>query len=275
VPLALILSSHVAASRVGGSAQALALANFGIDPMEVPTVLFSRHPGWGAPGGGAVTSELFEGMLQGVEANGLFAHADLVVTGYFASPEQVAIAAAAIDRVRAAGPVRVIVDPIMGEAGKGLYVRADVAEAIAAELAPRADVVAPNAWELEQLTGMSVTDAASAVEAARKLGRPTLVSSINCGEDIGVVYADAGGAWLAAHRRCPKAPSGTGDLLTALYAAAMLEELSAPERLARAVGGVALAVEAADMWDAPELPIVALGARLKDQPSPVRIEQIA
>jgi pyridoxine kinase len=272
VPLALILSSHVAASRVGGSAQALALSLFKIDPVEVPTVLFGRHPGWGAPGGAAVSAEVFEGMLQGVEANGLFALTDLILTGYFASPEQVAIAAGAI---RACPHAKIIVDPIMGDAGKGLYVRADVAEAIADELVPLAHIVAPNAWELERLTGVPVTDAGSAVEAARRLGRPTLVSSIDCGEEIGVVYADSEGAWLAAHRRFAKAPSGTGDLLTALYAARLLEPATAPERLSTAVGGVALAVEAADMWGAPELPIVALGHRLKDEPSPVRIEQIA
>ena len=54
MPLALILSSHVAASRVGGSAQALALAQFKIDSIVVPTVLYGRHPGWGPPGGAPV-----------------------------------------------------------------------------------------------------------------------------------------------------------------------------------------------------------------------------
>ncbi|HYG28060.1 MAG TPA: PfkB family carbohydrate kinase [Caulobacteraceae bacterium] len=271
MPLALILSSHVAGSRVGGSAQALSLAPFRIAPVEVPTVLFGRHPGWGAPGGAAVEAATFEGMLEGIEANGLFDLADLVITGYFVSPEQVAIAARAIRRCPNA---RIVVDPIMGDAGRELYVKPQVAAAIARELVPLADVVAPNAWELSRLSGIKVDDAASAVEAARRLGRPTLVSSIDCGEEIGVVYATPEGAWLAAHRKLEHAPNGTGDLLTALFAAAMLEDLSPPERLARAVGGVALAVEAAQMWQAPELPIVALGARLKDEPAPVRIEKI-
>ena len=282
MPLALLLSSHVAASRVGAQVQAMALSQFRIDPVEVPTVLFGRHPGWGAPGGAAVAAEVFAGMLEGVEAQGLFGLTDLLLTGYFASAEQVRIAALTIDKVRAASrngayaarPL-VIVDPIMGDTAKGLYIRADVAEAIARELLPLADVVAPNAWELERLTGVTVTDAASAVEAARRLGKPTLVSSIDCGDEIGVVYAAPEGAWLASHRRLATAPSGTGDLLTALFAARLLEPATAPERLSMAVGGVALAVEAADMWDAPELPVVALGPRLKDEPAPVRIEQIA
>jgi len=74
--MALIMSSHVAGSRVGGSAQALALTQFKIDPVVIPTVLYGRHPGWGAPGGAQVPIEAFEGMLDGVEANGLFVEMD-------------------------------------------------------------------------------------------------------------------------------------------------------------------------------------------------------
>lgn len=272
MPLALIISSHVAGSRVGGSAQALVLAAFGIDTIEVPTVLFGRHPGWGAPGGGTVPVETFEGMLEGVCDNGLFDRADLVMTGYFASAEQVVIAAEA---ARACPNAVVIVDPIMGDTDKGLYVPEDVVDAIEHELAPIAHLISPNAWEAERLTGIRIDGPPAAVAAARKLERPALISSVPCGGEIGVVYADPRGAWLAAHRRLEAAPNGTGDLLTALFAALLLEDIPPDERLRRVVGGVALAVEAAEEWQAPELPIVALGARLKDQPAPVRVEQIA
>jgi len=85
MPLALIISSHVAGSRVGASAQATALVQFRIDSMVVPTVLFGRHPGWGVPGGAPVPIEVLEGMLDGMEANGLFGLTDIVITGYFAS----------------------------------------------------------------------------------------------------------------------------------------------------------------------------------------------
>lgn len=96
----LILSSHVAASRVGGGAQALALARLGIEPILVPTVLLGRHPGHGPPGGAAVDAETFEAVIGGVEAQGLFAKLDAVITGHFSSPEQVAIAAETLGRVK-------------------------------------------------------------------------------------------------------------------------------------------------------------------------------
>jgi pyridoxine kinase len=107
------------------------------------------------------------------------------------------------------------------------------------------------------------------------LGLPTLVSSVRRGGEIGVVYADKREAWLAAHPRADKAPSGTGDLLTALYAAAMLSGQPVTYGLVRAVGGLAETITAANNWGARDLPIVAMGARIT-QPSPiVRLERLA
>jgi pyridoxine kinase len=275
MPLALILSSHVAASRVGGLAQALALMPFGIDPVPVPTVLFGRHPGWGAPGGAAVDDEVFEGMLDGVEANGLFARVDMVVTGYFGSPGQTAAAARAIDRVRAANPLAgVLVDPIMGDIGPGLYVKREVAEAVATELIPRADWLTPNQWELARLAG-PVLSAQGAVWRARSLGKPMLVTSIPCGEGrIGLVLATAKDAVLFSHDRLDKVPHGTGDLVTAVFAAGLIrgeEAVVAAERAARAA---AQAVEAAVEWGSPELPLVALGERLVHPVARISVERI-
>jgi pyridoxine kinase len=225
---------------------------------------------------------VIEGMLDGVEANGLFSLTDLVITGYFASPAQVRAAARAIDAVRAApregSPPRrptIIVDPTLGDTGKGLYVPAEVAEAIAAELIPRADLVACNAWELQRLTGAEAGEPGAAIRAARLLNKPTLVSSVQRGNEIGVVYADRKEAWLAAHAKVVRAPNGTGDLLTALYAASILEGQTLSYGLARAVGGVAETVTAANIWNAPELPIVAMAARIKQTSPTVRIERLA
>lgn len=261
--------------------QALALAEFKIDPVLVPTVLYGRHPGWGAPGGGPVPIELFDGMLDGVAANGILERTDLVITGYFASAAQVRAAARAVEAVRAAPrdeearrPL-IVVDPTMGDSGKGFYVPAEVAEALARELLPLADYVAPNAWELERLTGASARDPRAAVTSARLLGKPTLVSSIVRGQEIGVVYADRGEAWFAAHNRAPEAPRGTGDLLTALFAAALIEGQPVSYALARAVSGVAETIALAGMWNSPELPVVAMGPKIKVASPIVRIERLA
>jgi pyridoxine kinase len=204
-------------------------------------------------------------MLGGVEAQGLFGGLDAAITGHFSSAEQVAVAAEALTRVKRASPAaRIIVDPIMGDADKGLYVREPVAEALAAELVPDADFLAPNAWELARLSRRPVDDAASAVAAARALGRPTLVSSLAEDDGIGVAYIDAHDAWLAVHPRRRTAPKGTGDLLTATFAAALVLGRAPAEALAIAVGAVAEAVELAAAMD--ELPIDALPTALAPSP---------
>lgn len=282
MPLALIVSSFVAGSRVGGFAQALAFSVLGVDPVLAPTVTFGRHPGWGAPGGAAVDADVLRGVLEGVEAQGLLGLADVILTGYFASGEQVEVAANAIDRARAANrtgaatpTLRVIVDPILGDDPGGLYVKPEVEAAIRTHLLPRADLLAPNRWELERLSGTPVTDAASALKAARSLGAAVLASSIPAGADrLGVLYADADQAWLATHGRAASAPHGTGDLLTALFAAALIDGLPPPTALTRAVAGVVDAVDAALAWGAPELPLVALGARMLTPSAPVTLETL-
>jgi pyridoxine kinase len=282
MPLALIISSHVAGSQVGASAQAAALAQFRIESMVTPTVLYGRHPGWGIPGGAPVPIEVFEGMLDGIEANGLFGQVDLVITGYFASAAQVRAAARVIDAVRetprqgaATRKPVIVVDPTMGDAGKGLYIPSETADEIIADLVPRADVVACNAWELQKLTGADSRDPIAAMKAARLLGKTTLVSSVHRGAEIGAVLADRKEAWLAAHAKSDHSPNGTGDLLTALYAASILEGQTFSYGLARAVGGVADTVTAANIYNSPELPIVMMGARIKQTSPTVRIERLA
>lgn len=273
MPNVLILSSYVAASRVGGGAQALAFARLGVEPILVPTVLFGRHPGWGPPGGGPVEAGTMQAMLDAIAYQGLFSQIDAVITGYFSRADQVTTAMRAISGIRAANPaVAVVVDPVMGDAGKGLYVNPAVAEAVTEELVPRADLITPNAWELSRLSHHPVFDPTSAVAAARALDRAVAVTSIEAGDDIGVVYADAKEAYLAAHARKAQVPNGTGDLLTALMAAAVIDLLAPREALAMAVGGVAEAVAAS--VGHKELPITALPVELA-RSDRVRLEMLS
>ena len=272
-----ILSSFVATSRVGGLAQALVFAALGHEASLIPTVLFGRHPGLGAPGGGAVGPETFEGVLHGAEANQGISTARMILTGYFALPAQVKMAADAIDRTKLnLHPPFVLVDPILGDAASGLYVKPEVEAAIREHLIPRADLIAPNLWELSRLTGQSIATAQEAVIAARSLNAPVLVSSVPAGEDqIGVLHVGAASAWLAAHARAFNAPKGTGDLLTALFAAAMLEGASNDTALIRATGGVADAVEAAVAAGLPDLPIAAMSDSFRSPKSRVVLSTLA
>jgi pyridoxine kinase len=163
-----------------------------------------------------------------------------------------------------------LVDPILGDEDRGLYVAQAVAEALPLDLVPRASLLAPNAWELERLTGMQIPDAYGAFAAARSLGRPVLVSSIPAGSETGVLWADAKVAWLATHPRLERVPKGTGDLLAALFAAALVEGDDPEAALGSSVGKLAarLAKGPEDLLD-DEPATDALGGN-RDAPVTVR-----
>jgi len=276
MPLALVLSSFVAASRIGGAGQQYVLAAHGIDPVLAPTVMYGRSPARGSQGQ-VTPPDVFARMLADIEADALFGMVDLVITGHFSLVEQVQIAADTLARVRAASERRpvIVVDPILGDAPGGLYVRPEVAEAVAARLVPLADWITPNLWELGYLAGGEISDAHAAVAAARRLGKAALVSSAPAGEDeTGLLFVEAEAATLFAHPRLPKAPNGTGDLVTASFGAGLVEGLTPLAAAERAARAAAEAVKAAQDWRAPELPIVALGPRLVRPTAQVRIERL-
>jgi pyridoxine kinase len=276
MPLALVLSSFVAASRIGGAAQQYLLAAHGIDPVLVPTVMLGRNPARGAHGQ-ATPPDLFAQMLADVEADALFGLVDLVITGHFSLVEQVEIAAGVLVRVQAAASRRpvVVVDPILGDTPKGLYVSAAVAEAVASRLVPLADWITPNLWELGYLTGAPIESAEAAVLAARRLGKPALVTSVPAGpDDIGLLLVRSDDAILFAHPRLPQALSGTGDLVTASFGAGLVQGMDPAAAAERAARAASEAAHAAQAWRAPELPIVALGQRLVRPMAEVRIQRL-
>lgn len=283
MPLALILSSFVAASRIGGAAQQYVLAAHKIDPVLAPTVMFGRTPARG--GKGEVTQpDVFRRMLGDIEADALFGMVDLIITGHFSTPEQVEIAAGVVERVRDAersnggGPGHrplVIVDPILGDAPKGLYVQYEVAEQVEERLVPLADWITPNLWELGFLTDRPVETAVQARDAARALGRPALITSAPAGPDeIGLLYVDAEEAVLFAHPRLDSAPNGTGDLVTASFGAGLVEGMAPRDAAQRAARAAKMAVDAAKAWRTTELPIVAIADRLANPDAEVRTETV-
>lgn len=228
VPVALIMSSFVAASRIGGGAQQYVLAAHRIDPVLTPTVLLGRSPAKGSQGA-ATQPDVFRRMLAEMEADAIFGLVDLVITGYFSLVEQVEIAAGVFERIRASSerqPV-VVVNPVMGDDPGGLYVDAQVAEAIASQLLPVADWIIPNVWELGRLNGRDLTTAQEVRDAARALGRPALVTSVPAEPgQIGLLLVSDAEAVLFVHASQDHVPDGTGDLVTASFGAGLVEGLN-------------------------------------------------
>jgi len=274
--VALIISSLVSASRIGGGAQQYVLAAHNIDPVLAPTVLFGRSPATGGHGE-VTTSEVLRRMLGDIEADAMFGDLDLVITGYFALPEQVEIAAELLERVRAksARPPLVVVDPIMGDAPGGLYISRETADAVMARLVPLADWITPNIWEMSRLSGRDLDRAEDVAAACAELGRRALVTSVPAGEDeIGLLLCDGAERVLFAHRRLPRAPKGAGDLVTASFGAGLVKGLAPIEAAERAARTAAETVESALNGRSSELPLITLSERLAKPTAKVRMERL-
>lgn len=247
------IQSQVIGARVGNSVAAFAMERLGVRVLQAPTVILGRRPDLGAPGGGAVPADLLGAMLDGFAASAALNEIDAVLTGYLGESAHVAPILDIVQRVKAANPHAVFVcDPVLGDDGK-IYVNDELADAMLHGLVPHADWLAPNAFELGLMTGKSIDNLESARDAARRFGKPVLVSSIRTAIGIGNLYAAPGADWFCETARLPRAPKGTGDLLTALFVARRVRGETAPVSLEAATGAVydiivrSLAAESEDL----------------------------
>lgn len=249
----LSFQSQVVGARVGNSVAAFAMERVGVRVLQIPTTLLGRRPDRGAPGGGPLPAETLGALFDGLAGDGLLREIDAVLTGYVGDGDQVAPILDAVERVKAANPHAVFVcDPVLGDDGK-LFVREAIADAVINGLAPRADWLAPNVFELGVMTGRTVEDLQSARDAARRFGKPVLVSSIRTATGMGVLHASPTGDWFSETPRLPRAPKGTGDLLTGLFVARRVQGQAPAVALEAATGAVydvivrSLAAESEDL----------------------------
>jgi pyridoxine kinase len=238
----LAISSQVARGHVGLSAAVPALQALGYSVIALPTVMLSNHPGHGQVAGQRIDPTLLRQMLVTLDGHGWLKEVDTVLSGYLPTSEHVAVVAEAVALVRRHVPgVIYACDPVLGDDPKGLYIAEDAARALAEILVPLADVAFPNRFELEWLTGQRVTDAASAVHAAAKLGAEwTVATSIPHGTaELATIAVGREEAWLSAVARQENVPNGTGDLFAALFTGYVGQgEQTAQSALATAVAMV-------------------------------------
>jgi len=236
----LSIQSEVVHGHVGNAVARFALQRLGHEVWSLPTVLLSSHAGYATVAGEALSADLLRRLVGGLDANGWLAQCDAVLSGYLGHVEQAGVVADAVRRVKAANPKALYcLDPVFGDAGRA-YAKPGVAEAMARELLPLADIVTPNAFELGSLASIPIRSADDAREAARRLGRPIVVATSVPANDgrIGTLAVEAGEAWLAATPLLENPPHGSGDLLAALFLGHRLAGRALDDALARATSAV-------------------------------------
>jgi len=255
----LSIQSEVVRGHVGNGAARFALQRLGVDVLAVPTTLLSNHPGHGRFEGQAVASTLIASLLLGLNQHGWLASCSAAISGYLGNADQARVIADAIGLIKRASPSFLyLCDPVFGD-DRGAYARPGVAESMARDLLPLADIAAPNRFELSSLTSRQIKGPRDAVAAARLLGvRETVVTSVPCpAGETGNVVVTCDGAWLCASPRLENVPSGTGDLLAAVYLAARLGGLAPDAALSRTSSCIHDIIEDSVAARADELTLVA------------------
>jgi pyridoxine kinase len=245
----LSIQSSVAYGHVGNSAAVFPLQRLGIEVWPVITVHFSNHTGYGQWRGPLLAADDLREVITGIEERGVLGRCEAVLSGYQGAEEVGAVVLDAVQRVKAVnGDAVYCCDPVMGDTGRGFFVRPGIPEFMRDQVVPAADIATPNHFELDFLTGQpertATMDAVlGAVDQLRAMGpRTVLVTSMvhdGMSEDtLEMLAADETGAWLVSTPLLPVSVNGAGDLTAALFLAHLLESGSAAAALGRTASSV-------------------------------------
>jgi pyridoxine kinase len=241
------IQSHVAYGHVGNSAAVFPLQRLGVEVWPVHTVQFSNHTGYESWTGQVLDAALIGDLVAGIEKRGVLGECDGVLSGYIGDAATGAAILDAVARVKHANPAaRYCCDPVLGNVGRGLYVREGVAEFMNGRALPAANIVTPNQFELDHLSGRktrTLRDVREAVKALHERGpRTVLVTSLHTDDTpkdcIDVLASDESGCFRLRTPRLAVAVNGAGDVIAALFFVHYLRSRKTDAALARATSAV-------------------------------------
>ncbi|RHY03426.1 hypothetical protein DYB25_011031, partial [Aphanomyces astaci] len=173
-PRVLSIQSHVVHGYVGNRSAVFPMQLLGLEVDVLNTVHFSNHTGYKKFRGERMTSEQLENVVAGLEENDLL-HYTHLLTGYVGNPALLRAITNTLRKLRRQNPSSLYVcDPVMGDDGK-LYVPPELGTSIIVSLSmltfshpcavdiyrdevlPLADIITPNQFECELLSGMTLT----------------------------------------------------------------------------------------------------------------------
>lgn len=264
----LSIQSHVAFGHVGNDAAIFPLQRMGFDVIGIHTVQFSNHTGYGV---GNFTGQVFSAdhirdLLKGVAARIPLSRIDGLLTGYVGDP---AVGDILLEVAAQLSPEAIwLCDPVMGDVGRGMFVREGIPAFFKDRAVPKAKIITPNQFELEFLTGhviKTLEDAQNAIAAAHDMGPEivlltSLIHDGTKGDEIQMLASRKGGEqYLVSTKRLPldPAPNGAGDCTSALFLAHNLNGESLDQALAKTAGSIYALFEKTLAAGTRELAIIA------------------
>ncbi|KAJ1025378.1 hypothetical protein NDA13_004191 [Ustilago tritici] len=156
----LSVQSHVVSGYVGNRSATFPLQLLGWDVDVINTVQFSNHTGYGRWGGLRFDADHLSDIFSGLEKNGLLRYSRML-TGYMPSAAVVQTVLELVKKLRTRqgaqeGGLIYLLDPVMGDMGRGMYVAPEVLP-IYQEMLQYSTIITPNQFEAQALTGINIT----------------------------------------------------------------------------------------------------------------------
>lgn len=247
--LVLSIQSHVAYGHAGNSAAVFPLQRLGVEVLPVHTVQFSNHTGYGAFRGQVFDAAHIGEVLLGLQDRGILPKINAVLSGYMGDSSIGDAILDAVAQVKAVNPEALyLCDPVFGDVGRGVFVRPDIPAYHRSHTVKAADVITPNQFEFEQITGQTLTSIAHAVAQARVLApahsKAVIITSLTTPDvgqgQLGTLAVTADAAWIV---RTPQIdltplPNGMGDAFSAILLGHLLQKQSLPQALENATASL-------------------------------------
>jgi pyridoxine kinase len=262
----LSIQSHVVYGHVGNSAAVFPLQRIGVEVWPVHTVQFSNHTGYGQWQGRVFDADMIREVVGGIEQGDVLGECDGVLSGYIGGADIGAAILDAVTTVKRANPAaKYCCDPVIGDVGRGIFVREGIAEFMKTKAVPAAEVITPNHFELDYLAGRAsktLAQACDAVKAVHDLGPGViLVTSLRTDETpedaIDLLASDTKTRFRLRTPLLPLMANGAGDAIAALFFAHYLREGKIDVALSRATSALFGVLAKTAEAGAPEMQLVA------------------
>ena len=242
----LSIQSHVVYGYAGNTAAVFPLQRLGREVWAVNTVEFSNHTGYGNWSGKVLGADLVCELVSGLNDRGALNSCAAVLSGYLgdASVGNAIIEAVKKTKNASCGALYCC-DPVMGDVGRGLYVKPDIPDIFKNSLIKLADIVCPNQFELEVLTNTkikNISDAVKSIDILHNMG-PSIVLLTSFFENTSELSMLASNKTDIFKVTTPQLPlgngiAGTGDMTAAVFLSHYLDTNNLQEALFKSTASV-------------------------------------
>ena len=231
----LSIQSHVVYGYVGNKAAVYPLQSMGYDVWPIYTVQFSNHTGYKTCKGKIFDKEHIKNLVDGLDDIDVLRKCDAVISGYMGSDDICHEVYNTVQRIKEKNPNAIyLCDPVIGN--NSCYVKPEVLDFFRDHLS--ADIITPNQFEAETLSGIQISDENSVKRASEffhnKNIKIVVITGVITSGNVLCNYASYNGAIHSIpHKQYnfTAMPNGTGDLFSALFLGHYLRDFDSAKAL--------------------------------------------